>query len=294
MVGVVDKAILSHVMGDIYTQGMVGGTMKKVNDAFFKYNMVEGMNRAFRVGASEAAMSFLAKHADFKASPHSMRWMAELGVMSGDIKMTPSGRIALHRSEGLTARQEKRVHAAINQWVDGAMLRPDAADKPIWMNDPHYALIAHLKQFVFTFQHVILGRVVHEFKHGNFAPAMALASYVPVMIAADTVKGLLQGGGDTPEWKKNWDVSDYVGYGVQRAGLFGVGQFGIDVAEDLYRGGTGVGALSGPTIEQIGDIMQTAGGRKQFGSTLIDAMPANALYKEMITGGSASEPMHTS
>ena len=40
------------------------------------------------------------------------------------------------------------------QWVDGAVLRPDAADKPLWMSDPHWALVAHLKQFVFTFQKV--------------------------------------------------------------------------------------------------------------------------------------------
>jgi len=291
MVGVVDKAILGSIVGDVYTQGMVGGVMKKANDAFFKYNMVEGLNRAFRVGASEAAMSFMAKHAGLTASPHSERWMGELGIRPGDIKLMPNGRIALSGYDGLTKRQEKRVHAAINQWVDGAVLRPNAADKPIWMNDPHFALLAHLKQFIFAFQQTILTRVVHEFKHGNYAPAMALGAYVPVMIAADTVKGILQGGGDTPEWKKNWDVADYIGYGVQRAGLLGVGQFGLDVATDVGRGGTGVGALSGPTIEQLGDALQTAGGRKQFGSTLIDAMPANALYKEVFTGGSAKEVM---
>lgn len=284
LVGVVDNAILTSVMGDLYTQGMVGGTVKKINNAFFKYNMVEGLNRAFRVGASEAAIKFMARHADGTQSTHSARWMAELGLRPGDIKVLAGGHIALTQAAGLTRAQEQRVHAAINQWVDGAMLRPDAADKPIWMNDPHYALISHLKQFVFTFQKVILGRMVHELRNGNYVPAMALATYVPVMIAADAAKGLIQGGGDVPEWKKGWGVADYVGHGVQRAGLFGVGQFGVDVAEDVKRGGSGFGALSGPTLEQLADAVQLMNGHKQFGSTLLDAMPANALYKESLGG----------
>ena len=277
LVGVVDNAMLTSVMGDLYTQGMVGGTAKKINNAFFKYNMVEGLNRAFRVGATEAAMKFMERHMNGPQTPNSARWIAELGLRPGDIKMV-GGRMALLQSDGLSPRQVTRVHAAINQWVDGSMLRPDAADKPIWMNDPHYALISHLKQFVFTFQKVILGRLVHELRHGNYAPVMALAAYVPIMIAADTAKGVIQGGGDEPEWKKGWGVEEYVGHGIQRAGLFGVGQFGVDALEDAQRGGSGFGALSGPTLEQLADMMQVMGGSKQFESVALRSMPANAVY----------------
>lgn len=277
LVGVVDNAMLTSVMGDLYTQGMVGGTAKKINNAFFKYNMVEGLNRAFRVGATEAAMKFMERHMNGPQTPNSARWIAELGLRPGDIKMV-GGRMALIQSDGLSPMQVTRVHAAINQWVDGSMLRPDAADKPIWMNDPHYALISHLKQFVFTFQKVILGRLVHELRHGNYAPVMALAAYVPIMIAADTAKGVIQGGGDEPEWKKGWGVEEYVGHGIQRAGLFGVGQFGVDALEDAQRGGSGFGALSGPTLEQLADMMQVMGGSKQFESVALRSMPANAVY----------------
>ena len=282
MVGVVDSAMMSHAMSDVYSQGMVGGTAKKINNAFFKYNLVEGLNRNFRVGATEAAIKFLARHAGgldgLGSSAHSERWMKELGLQKGDIKLVGT-HIALTELEGLQRAQVQRVHAAINQWVDGAVLRPDAADKPIWMNDPHYALISHLKQFVFSFQKTILERVVHEFRNGNYTPMMALASYVPIMMAADTAKGLLVNAGDTPEWKKGWGPADYVGNGIERAGMLGVGQFGMDVVKDFHRGGTGVGALAGPTIEQFGDIVNTLGGRKQFGNTVIDAMPANTLVK---------------
>lgn len=291
LTGVIDSAMLTHTMGDLYTQGMVGGTAKSINNTFFKYNMVEGLNRSFRVGASEAAMNFLARHADGTNSTHSERFMNELGIQKGDIIPTQDGRIALTTADGLKPEQVERVHAAVNQWVDGAILRPDAADKPIWMNDPRFALVSHLKQFVYSFQKTILDRTMHEMKHGNYTPAMALASYVPVMMAADFLKGALVSGGGQPEWQKGWDIADYVGYGMQRAGLAGVGQFGLDIAKDIHRGGIGIGALTGPTIEQFGDAVQLMGGHKQFGPMLLNAMPANALYAHAFGGGNVPDPM---
>ena len=64
------------------------------------------------------------------------------------------------------------------------------------------------------------------------------------------------------------------------------GQFGVDVAKDLHRGNSGLFALSGPTIEQGRDVIETIGGRKQFGHTAIDAMPANTLLKQNMFGAS--------
>lgn len=68
-------------------------------------------------------------------------------------------------------------------------------------------------------------------------------------------------------------------YAAQRSGMFGVGQFAIDVAKDVREGGIGIGALVGPTIEQFTDVVQLLGGHKQFGPMVLNALPANALYK---------------
>lgn len=281
--GVIDNAAMIHDLGALYSQGMVGDTARKINDTFFRFNLMEQFNRSMRVGATEAALKFMEKHSTGTASAHSARWMRELGLMRGDIKNV-GGRVAVSEADGLTEAQAARVRMAVNRWVDGAVLRPDAADKPIWMNDPHWALVAHLKQFVYAFHHTILKRVTHEARHGNYTPAMALASYVPIMIAADVAKGMLQNGGDEPEWKKGWGVSDYVAQGVQRAGLLGIGQLGVDAVTDVQRGGTGVGALAGPTIEQMGDALSVMGGSRQFESFLLKSMPANALYGDYVRG----------
>lgn len=278
--GVIDDTTLVHTLGALYSQGMVGDTGRKINDTFFRYNLMEQFNTSMRVGATEAALNFLKRHSDGTASPHSERWLQELGLQKGGVKLDANGRPDV---------SDPAIKMAVNRWVDGAVLRPDAVDKPIWMSDPHFALIAHLKQFVFSFHETILKRVGHEFDHGNYAPAMALASYVPVMMAADFMKGFIQGGGAQPSWKENWDASDWLESGIERGGLYGTGQFAVDAFKDIHRGGSGIGALVGPTLEQLTDAVRVMGGREQFGHFALKSMPANALYAKAL-GGEATDP----
>lgn len=283
--GVIENAVLMKAVGSSYAQGMSGGTGRAINDVFFKYNLMAQYNTSMRVGATEAAVGFLGRHADGTASPHSKRWLAELGFKPGDV-IVKNGRPLLTQADFMAHGMKPeaaqaaadRMAIAVNKWVDGAVLRPNAAHKPIWMNDPHFILMSHLKQFTYAFQETILKRVINETRHGNLGPAYALAAYVPFMIAADMMKGMVIGGGSTPSYKEGWDVEDYVASGVQRAGLLGVGQIGADVATNVHRGGTGLGAVVGPTIEQLGDAAETVGGSQQFKTFALNALPANQLF----------------
>ncbi|NIN64214.1 MAG: hypothetical protein GTO63_05845, partial [Anaerolineae bacterium] len=40
--------------------------------------------------------------------------------------------------------RDARVRNALNRFVDEAILRPNAAQRPIWASDPHWALVFHL------------------------------------------------------------------------------------------------------------------------------------------------------
>ncbi len=277
LMGTIDNSVLTHTLGEAYQQGMVGEVGRKINDTFFKLNLMEGWNRSMRIAATHAAVAFIDKHIDGTNSVHSARWMDELGLKPADVMRKADGSIKLSERDGLTEPQATRMRLAINNWVDGAILRPDAADKPIWANDPRFALIAHLKQFTYSFQHTIIDRVVHEAKEGNYAPAMALASYVPVMIAADALKGLLVTGG-VPDRKKKWDALDYTWDGIQRAGLLGVGQYRHDMIQNLKKGGTGFGALEGPTLDQLSEVVQGMHGKKSWKSVFYDGLPANRVF----------------
>jgi hypothetical protein len=277
--GVIEDAVLMRSIGQLYSQGFVGDTARKINDTFFRYNLMEGWTRAARVGATAAALRFLARHADGTATEHSARYLRELGLEPGEVMLLPDGTVAISQAQGLSAEQEARVKAAVNRWVDSAVLRPNAADRPIWFNDPHYALVSHLKPFIYAFQTTILRRVKHEYQHGNYRPAMALAAYVPVMIAADLMKALVQGGGEVPEWRRNWTAADYVWSGIDRAGLMGVGQFTYG----------GLGMLTGPTIGQLAQAVGAVGGRGEFDQFFLKSLPANALYREYLGSAEPSQ-----
>ena len=286
--GTIDDATLVHAIGSAYTQGMVGGTARKINDTLFKYNGMEQFNTSMRVSGTEAAVGFLARHASGEHGESSKRFLAELGYKPGEI-IVKDGRPLMtvdeFRAHGMgpeeAAAAANKLRGAVNQWVDGAVLRPNASDRPVWFNDPHFMLFSHLKSFTYAFHNTILKRVAAEAKEGNYGPAMTMGAYVPMMLAADLMKGMIQGGGDQPDWKKGWGLEDYVWSASQRAGLYGVGQYPIDFLKDVHQGGIGVGALVGPTAEQIADIAMTLAGRHQFKTTAIHAMPANSLYAWM-------------
>lgn len=279
--GVIDNASLLNAVGALHTQGMVGDTARKINDSLFKFNLMEQYNRSMRVAATETALKFIQRHAT--TDPQSVRWLDELGLTARDVRNDPAtGRLRVTVDDGLTEAQATKMRNAVNKWVDGAVLRPDAADRPIWFNDPRFMLISHLKSFVYAFHHTIIDRVVHEAQQGNYKPLAVMGSYVPIMIGADYMKGFIQGGGEQPAWKKDWGPTDYIWSGVQRGGLLGVGQFGVDVVNDIQRGGAGLGAVTGPSLDQLIDGVQVAGGTARFETFALDAMPANALYGAVV------------
>jgi hypothetical protein len=104
-IGAIDDTTLAHALGSSYTQGMVAEGARKWNDAFFKFNLMEQFNMSMRVSATEAAVKFVARHSGGDASPHSQRWMAELGLAKGDV-ILKDGRPLVRQDEFEAARHE--------------------------------------------------------------------------------------------------------------------------------------------------------------------------------------------
>lgn len=233
--GTIDAGGYLNSQANAYTSLYMGKTATKWNDRLFRVNGVEGFSQGTRVGATLAAISFL-KHHKGLPTEHSERWLAELGLTPKDIKL---------KGDELDYADPK-IQQAIFRWVEGAILRPNASMRPIWASDPHFALVFHLKQFTYAMQKVLLERMAHEIKNGNYDPAITAAlTYVPAIIAADFIRGLVANGGEEPPWKRKWSAGDYIAEGVQRSGLLGVPQLGLDVAK------WGPAELAGPAGEQV-------------------------------------------
>ncbi len=238
MIGTVDCAGFMSTMGNMYGSQFLPQWARDWNDNFFRWNGMEAFNKAMRVQATQAAIGFIKRHGGEKTNEHSERYLRELGLTAKDVKLGADGRLDV---------EDPKIQKAVMRWVDGAILRPNAAMRPTWMSDPHYAVFGHLKQFMYATHEVLLKRITHEMKNGNTDPAMTfIAGYVPVMLAADSAKGILQelAGGGAPMWQHE-SVGGVVAHGVERAGGFGVAQMGVDAVK------YGPTSLLGPQVEQV-------------------------------------------
>ena len=205
--------------------------------------------------------------------------MQELGLTPDDIHLDSNGELitdwrTLSSETGMSQAQAQaniaKIHYALARWVEGAIITPNAAQRPGWSSDPHYSLFFHLKQFMYSFHMTILKRGVKEMQHGNMAPIGAFLWYVPVMIASDITKGLIQGGGELPAYMQRMDAGDWMLHGIERAGLLGVGTIGVDAHQDIF-------SLAGPMVEQITDSFS-----QDLGSMTLRALPANPLYRNWV------------
>lgn len=281
-VGTVESQFTVDMLGDMYGSAYMSDWARKSNNLLFRYNLMEGWNTAMRSAATVSALDFIKRHAAGE-NRNSARYLDELGLNNDNLVLDEEGNV-LWRQADIAARLiqtgrdpelaqaiSRRTREGITRWVDGAVLRPHAAHRPAWASDPHFMLIWHLKQFTYSFHKTIIERVMHETKNGNYNPMLVLASYVPFMIAADYLRGLVQGGGEEPPWRKGMSFGDTVWEGVQRAGLLGIRQFAVDGADNPA-------FALGPAANYAIDIgMKAADG--QVTDALVKALPGNALWK---------------
>ena len=277
--GVIDTATFSHLLADEYGSVYLDGTTKKINEVMFKANGMEAWNRAMRVGATRSAVRFMERH-NKAPTEHSTRWMKDLGFEPGTLPLDSEGklitdkRVMMSENPGMEMEEAEakiaKVHSAINRWVEGAILSPNAAQRPAWGSDPHFSMFWHLKQFAYSFHETIMKRALNEAKHGNVMPLGVFAWYIPIMIAADVTKGLMLGAGELPAYMKGYDLGDWMLHGVERSGVLGIGQVAIDAAQEPL-------GIAGPMVEQITDIYY-----QPLAENVVRALPANALYAKAL------------
>lgn len=260
-IGAIDAANDRGLMSDMNGSEYMPKFPRWLNDKFFRYNGMEKWNTRMRAQAAAAAENFIERHMT-RPNEHSTRYLEELGLTKDSAR----------------SLDNPNYVRALNQWVDEAILRPNAALRPTYMNDPNWMLISHLKQYTYLIQKVIVARVYNEATHGNYTPAMALAGYVPGMLAADMLRANITPGGGDNNARAGWDAMDYFGHAMQRAGLFGPSQFGLEAGTDVRRGGFGIESAAGPTIQQLINFAQ-APFRGDTVLQLEKALPGYVLIK---------------
>lgn len=299
--GVLDENSMMNAYGDAYSGNYMSKGLKKLNETFFRWNGMEGWNKAMRLQATIAGSQFILKHlrtvndekADPKVKAESKRYLDEMGLKAEDLKKVETKAVSLthrvlrggdpsveviwatnNREELLKAKEDDttyRLRRALFKFVDSAVLRPNAAHRPIWGSDPRFALIFHLKQFTHSFQEVIMKRVWHEWKQGNTKPAQVALTYIPFMAAADAAKAILLGKG------LDMSLGQFFSKELERSGLLGTGQYAVDAVQDMARGDNPAASFVGPAADHAGTIADWMAGEAST-RALVDRSVPLAKY----------------
>jgi hypothetical protein len=132
-------------------------TARKWSDHWFSLTGLNWFTRFTREFATGMGVQFITKHArnEFN-NPRSDRYLEELGLTRADVTSW------LNSGRKLSTPEGKKVTQALQRFVESSTLRPNAAERPVWASDPHFALIWQLKGYFYSYGKVILGGMFSE------------------------------------------------------------------------------------------------------------------------------------
>jgi hypothetical protein len=156
-IGVVSSETVSNAWVTQAEQDYMDPTVRKMSDKFFKAIGLEFFTRFSREFAAGMGVQFITKHArnEFD-NPRSERYLRELGLTKEDVMAWMDGGRKFSTPEG------KKVKQGLQRFVESSILRPNAAERPVWASDPHWAIIWQLKSYFYAYGKVILGGIARE------------------------------------------------------------------------------------------------------------------------------------
>lgn len=235
-------------------------TAQKILDNLFKYNGQEWLTKQSRTLAAEVGRDYF----QTLAASHDPA-LEQYGLTAEQVDTwqdagSPAFTVALKEAGGKVAEATEAMHNALHQFVDQSVIRPNAGQRPVWANDPRFAVFWHLKSFLWAYWSVIISptgqSIVRQAKQGEYGEAAAQMAFMALMVLPAAALGwevrqLLQytlWGEEQPS--DSMDGFAYTGELLQRSGLGGPFQLLFDVGsqEDAT---SGLLRISGPTMDHL-------------------------------------------
>lgn len=240
--GVSDAGILLDTLGQNYGSVYMNQKAKRVNDKFFRVIGMEGWNRGVRIAATRLGERIIGEWAGRGLDKRKPGEQARFERLYG--KDADPRNIALAPDGSLDTRDPAN-RAAIQRFVQDAVMSSNAAHRTAWMSDPRFATFAHLKNFAYTFHSVMLKGILAQAAQGNMRPALVAGlGFASISIAAGAVKEMLIPG-EEPPWMQG-GLDGYLEYGLGQANLGGVPQLWGEGVKQLDPA-----KLAGPFWDQI-------------------------------------------
>tara|TARA_B100001250_G_scaffold137068_1_gene117380 strand:+ start:3866 stop:13270 length:9405 start_codon:yes stop_codon:yes gene_type:complete len=179
---------------------------QRASSIFFKYTGLEAFTKFTRYFAAGMGKQFIVHHSKNAktgsglSKARSIRYLKELNNISPDValKWEKNG----FSFDSLSAQESREMKLALARFVDESIVRPSAAERPVWASDPRYALIWQLKSFFYAYGKNILGGVAREAQSRKNETGSNLEAVVPLLMMASMVLPLTMLGWDLRERTK--------------------------------------------------------------------------------------------
>ena len=260
-IGVVTFDSLNTSLMQANELGHMTPTAQKYSDIFFRAIGLEWFTNFTRVFAAGMGEQFLIRQANINTD-RSSRFLRELGVSRADIKVWDQNGRTFESPEG------QRVQMALGRFVEESIVRPNAAERPVWASNPYTAIVWQLKSFFYAYGKNIVGGAMRETKNRYAEDGTLSSASVPLVLGALTILPLTMVGLEIREWLKylgrggdekafrsdNMRWGEYSGDIIDRAGILGPFGLILPILEAGKYGKSWWIPPLGPTAERLEDL----------------------------------------
>lgn len=267
--GIITSEANQHVLTEYVDNHYMPSTLRKWNDAFFKYtglNWYTDMTRKYALAVGIKSLENAARDSELGRTKRkrnkATKFLREFGLTPKQVRdWVAAGKPVYNSSTyathvGRRAERDNKIASALNQFVNEAIMSPNASQRPIAASHPGLMLAYHLKGFMYAIYDVFLKRMKYNWDEARNIPehmmAVAPALGMMVLTAAGMELRDLVTGNDTRGRMDNWE---YTWATIERSGLLGPAQLGWDFEGAGDYGQSELVALAGPALSHAGDLI---------------------------------------
>ena len=195
--GIISQETLSVMYIHASEMDYMSPGTKKATDAFFKVIMLDQFTKFTRIFAAGMGKRFIQNLAHTKEKDPKVvkRWLAELGLTKEEVLAWEAA------GEDMGTPAGVKVSDAIYKFVDESIIRPNAAQRPVWASNPYLALVWQLKGFFYAYGKTIIGGQSREMVN-RFNEAGVTAATMPLAMMGLTILPLTMVGLEFREYLK--------------------------------------------------------------------------------------------
>ena len=142
-IGVVTSETVANAWVTQAEQDYMDPMVRKLSDGYFRLIGLDFFTKFSREFASNMGVQFLLNHAVTSSNPNSARYLEELGVTAEEI-------LAWNENRSFDTPEGTKVRDALARFVESSIMRPNAAERPVWASDPRWALVWQLKDTFYS------------------------------------------------------------------------------------------------------------------------------------------------